>query len=62
MQIIKFRSEYRTKLSNKMMKVVSELSSEDNALKIRVRIRKLRKISKFRQSTALPTAAWTLKD
>ena len=37
MQIIKFRSEYRIKLSNKMVKVVSELSSEDNPLKIRVR-------------------------
>jgi hypothetical protein len=36
MQIIKFRSEYRTKLFNKMMKVVFDLNIEDNALKIKV--------------------------
>ena len=37
MQIIKFRSDYRTKLFNKMMKIVFESNTEDNALKIRVK-------------------------
>jgi len=37
MQIIKFRSDYRTKLFNKMMKIVFELNTEDNQLKIRVK-------------------------
>ncbi len=51
MQIIKFRSDFRSKLFNKMMRIAFSLNKDDNLLKIRV------EIFKNRQSTVQLTVA-----